>query len=175
MFLVNSTKVPSLRLLRLIYAQIGLTVNIQIVTDAQYYQYYGTYQTNLANAANIPNFAMGNVAGFSPDYLAPTDFWGAFVTTFSSWGNFGIYNSTAVDNDVVFMSHSTNNTAILQHLADAETHIYNDAAYAWLFDAELPTIQGTYAYKLNTISSFYMEPNLEGVSDIPLFNTVVPA
>jgi ABC-type transport system substrate-binding protein len=156
-------------------AAIGLTINIQIVTDAQYYQYYGSYQTNLANAAKIPPLAMGNVAGFSPDYLAPTDFWGAFVTTFSSWGNFGIYNNTAVDNDVAFMSHSNDNASIFAHLEDAQTRIYNDAAYAWLFAAELPAIQGTYAYKLNTVKSFYMEPNLMGVSDIPVFNTVVPA
>jgi ABC-type transport system substrate-binding protein len=153
-------------------AQIGLTINIQVVTDAQYYQYYGPYSTNVANAAKIPPLAMGNVAGFSPDYLAPTDFWGAFVTNYSSWGNFGMYNNPAVDADVLFMSHSTNQTAILQHLADAQMRIYNDAPYAWLFAAELPAIQGTYAYKLGTIHSFYMEPNLMGVSDIPLFNTV---
>jgi ABC-type transport system substrate-binding protein len=157
-------------------AKIGLTINIQVVTDAQYYQYYGSYQTNVGNAANIPNLAMGNVAGFSPDYLAPTDFWGAFVTTYSLWGNFGMYNNTAVDNDVAFMSHSSDTTAIVQHLMDAESHIYADAPYAWLFDAELPAIQGSFVYKLNTISSsFFMEPNLMGVSDVPLFNTVTPA
>jgi ABC-type transport system substrate-binding protein len=157
-------------------AKIGITINIQVVTDAQYYQYYGSYQTNVANAANIPALAMGNVAGFSPDYLAPTDFWGAFVTTFSLWGNFGMYNNSAVDSDVAFMSHSSDTTAIVAHLADAQNRIYNDAPYAWLFDAQLPAIQGSYAYKLNTISSnFFMEPNLMGVSDVPLFNTVTPA
>lgn len=157
-------------------AKIGLTVNIQVVTDAQYYQYYGPYSTNVANSQLIPNLAMGNVAGFSPDYLAPTDFWGAFVTTYSSWGNFAMYSNSAVDADVAFMSHSSNTTAILQHLADAQTHIYNEAPDAWLFDAELPAIQGSYAYKLGVISSnFFMEPNLMGVSDVPLFNTVAPA
>lgn len=157
-------------------AQIGITINIQVVTDAQYYQYYGSYATNVGNAQVLPHLAMGNVAGFSPDYLAPTDFWGAFVTTFSLWGNFGMYNNSAVDADVTFMSHSSDTTAIVQHLADAQQHIYDDAPYAWLFDAQLPAIQGSYAYKLNTISSnFFMEPNLMGVSDVPLFNTVSPA
>ncbi len=157
-------------------AQIGITVNIQIVTDAVYYQYYGTYATNLANAAKIPPLALGNVAGFAPDYLAPTDFWGAFVTTYSSWGNFAIFNSTEVTNLVASISHDgTNTTAITDALTTAEGIIYAQAPDAWLFAAELPAIQGTYAYKIGTINSnFFMEPNLEGVSDIPLFNTVSP-
>lgn len=167
---------PMAQVIQANLAAVNITMNIQVVTDAVYYQYYGSYSTNLANAQNIPNLAMGNVAGFSPDYLAPTDFWGAFVTTFSPWGNFAIFNSTAVTNYVASISHDgTNTTAIINALTAAEGIIYAQAPDAWLFDAELPAIQGSYAYKIGTINSnFFMEPNLEGVSDIPLFNTLSP-
>jgi len=63
----------------------------------------------------------------------------------------------------------------VQHLQVAQQQIYNDAPYIWLFGNELPLLQGTYAYKHSVIGGFWADPALEGVTDIPIPNTIYPA
>ena len=70
------------------------------------------------------------------------------------------------------MATHNDQNAIVQRLTEAQTQIYNDAPYAWLFVAQLPLIDGSYAYDINTVHSFYFEPNLIGVTDVPLLNTI---
>jgi len=105
--------------------------------------------------------------------MAPNDYWSAFVTT-EGFGNYVIYNSTVVNNNVNFMYTSDNTTAIIQHLQVAQQQIYNDAPYAWLFASKYPLDANSYAWKVGTISSLFAEPNLEGVTNIPALNTIIP-
>jgi ABC-type transport system substrate-binding protein len=154
---------------------IGININIQVVSNNLFYTNYGNYAYNLAHAQQIWQMSFDDPTIWAPDYMAPTDYWSYFVTTFSNYGNYGIYNNTIVDQDVAYMFSHSDITGVQQHLADAEQRIYNDAPYAWLFQDPLPLVQGSYAYKTSIIQGFYLEPNLQGGSDIPLFNTVLPA
>jgi len=97
------------------------------------------------------------------------------VTTFSSWGNFDIYNSSVVDNAVRTMYSTNDQAKILQELTVAQQQIYNDAPYGWLFAPETAVIANSYVYKLGVIGGFYAEPNLQGVTDLPALNTIYPA
>jgi len=170
-----SWETPAAEIVQQDLSQIGVQVNIEVVPDSVFYSPFGSYQTNVNDASQIPQLSFNAVDGFAPDYLAPTDFWTSFVSNLSSWGNWGAYNNPVVDSAVLFMDHNNNVTAILQQLAVAQGVIYRDAPYDWLFAAQLPLIDGSYAYNKQYISGFYMDPNLMGLTDIPLLNTIVPA
>jgi peptide/nickel transport system substrate-binding protein len=171
----TSWETPAAEIIQQDLAQIGITVNIQVVPDSVFYSPFGSYQTNLQDASQIPPLSFNAVDGYAPDYLAPTDFWTSFVTNMSPWGNWGAYNNPTVDSAVLFMDHSNNLSAIMQKLTVAQGVIYNQAPYDWLFAAQLPLIDGSYAYNKQTISGFYMDPNLVGVTDLPILNTITPA
>ncbi len=163
---------PGAEIIQADLAAIGIQVSIQELDSTAYYAPYGSYQTNLQNAASIPSLLIG--AAFEPDYLAPTDYWTAFVTNASNWGNWEIYNNPIVDQAVAFLAHSNNQTAVLQQLKLAQQQIYNDAPVAWLFDAKLILTGGTYAYNKHNVGGFYLDPNLGGVTQPPILNTVYP-
>jgi len=169
----SSFMLPSAEIIQADLEVIGIQTSIQVLDSSAYYAPYGSYQTNLQDAASIPSFLIG--AAFQPDYLAPTDYWGAFVTNASLWGNFEVYNNPVVDQAVQFLAHSNNQTAILQQLAIAQQQIYNDAPVAWLFDAKLMLTGGSYVYNKQTIGGFFFDPNLGGVTQPPVLNTVYPA
>jgi peptide/nickel transport system substrate-binding protein len=165
---------PTAEIIQSDLAQIGINVNIEVLSGSNWYNLDGGYQTNLNNSAQMSNLRLDDPTGYAPDYLAPTDYWIGFVTNMSDWGNYGIYNNPTVDSNVAYMIDNTNVSSILQHLAIAQGQIYNDAPYAWLFLWQLPLIDGSYAYNLKSVSSFYWEPTLEGASTIPLINTITP-
>lgn len=156
-------------------SQIGIQVSIQIVLTSQYYQYFGPYSYELQNAQHIPMLTFDGAIPYSPDYMTPTDYWSYFITNMSLYGNYAVYDNPVVDQNVAFMFHSINETAVLQHLAVAQTQMYNDAPYAWLYVAKLPLASGTYAYNKHVIGGFYGDPNLEGVCTLPMLNTIYPA
>jgi peptide/nickel transport system substrate-binding protein len=155
--------------------QIGIHTNIVITLDSQYYIYFGSYSYELQNEQNIPQITFDGPVPYTPDFMTPVDYWSFFVTNYTLFGNYAIYNNPSVDADVAFMFHSDNQTAIVQHLALAEAQIAKDAPYAWLFDAQLPLASGSYAYNKSVIGGFYADPNLIGVCTIPIINTIYPA
>lgn len=167
-----SFMLPSAEIIQADLAAIGVTVSIQELDSTAYYAPYGSYQTNLQDAASIPSLLIG--AAFEPDYLAPTDYWTAFVTNSSNWGNWEIYNNLIVDQAVQVLAHSNNQTEVLQQLELAQQQIYNDAPVAWLFDAKLILTGGTYVYNKQYVAGFYLDPNLGGVTQPPILNTVYP-
>jgi len=134
-------------------ANIGITVNIVVQPYNVEENPYGDYVTNLEDKNQIFPFALGSMYG--PDYMAPTDYWTAMVTTFSAWGNYAIYNNSIVDNAVRLMYSSNNQTKIIQALTVAQQQIYNDAPYDWLFSPETPFIANSYVYKIGGLGGFY--------------------
>ena len=114
-------------------------------------------------------------AGYAPDYISPADFFTSFASQYSPWSNYAIYDDPAVDNAINLVTQTTNQTALLQAFTVAQQHVYEAAPYAWLFVAQLPLIDGTDVYNTKVVSNFYMDPNLFGVSDIPVLNTITPS
>lgn len=167
-------EIPAAQEIQANLQQIGINTNIVVQPLSVEAAPYGSYQTNLQDAAQITPLQLSWTA-YSPDYLAPTDYWTAFVTTFSSFGNFDIYNNSIVDQAVQLMYHSNNQTAILAALTNAQQQIYNDAPYGWLFVSQAPAIANSYVWKQGVISSLFAEPNLQGVTDLPPLNTIIPA
>jgi peptide/nickel transport system substrate-binding protein len=154
-------------------ADIGIDVQITAEAAAQLYGPLGSYENNVINAAQIPNMQFW--WGFAPDYLAPTDFWGAFVTSFSLWGNGGAYSNPTVDKDVRMLSQTTDQTKVIAALTEAQMIIANDAPIAWIAACKLALSTGSYAWPANLITQAYMDPNLSGVTEPPILNTVVLA
>jgi len=167
-------EIPAAQVIQADLQQIGINTNIVVQPLSVEAAPYGNYQTNLQNAAQIDPLQLSWTA-YSPDYLAPTDYWTAFVTNFSSFGNFDIYNNAIVDNAVQLMYTSNNQTAILQALTQAQQQIYQDAPYGWLFVTQAPAIANSYVWKVGTIGGMFAEPNLQGVTDLPPLNTIYPA
>lgn len=166
---------PAAEVIQSNLADIGMSVNIQIIPQGVWSTNLGDYPTIVKNADKLPNFRMNDLYGYGPDYMAANDYWTGFVTTFTAWGNYGGYSNPTVDQAVHFMYQSSDVNAVLERLKAAQEQIYNDTPYVWLWANELPLVQGTYAYKLRSISSLYADPNLFGVGDIPMMNTVIPA
>ena len=156
-------------------ADIGIPTYITVTPTAQYYQYFTYYKLEEGNAELIPTFTFDGSIPYSPDYIGPSNYWGQFVTSFSTYGNYAIYSTPEVDREVGYMTSSTDTNEIVQHLINAQKIIYEDAPYAWLFQAQLPIASGTYAYNIHVIGGFYASPNLEGVNTVPVLNTVYPA
>jgi peptide/nickel transport system substrate-binding protein len=152
-------------------ADIGITVQITVKTDAQFYAPMGSYQTDLTNAAQIANMQFW--WGFAPDYLAPTDFWGAFVTSYSLWGNGGAYSNPTVDKDVKMLSQTADQTKIIAALTEAQAIIGDEAPMAWIASCKLALLTGSYAWPAKLISQEYLDPNLSGVTEPPILNTIV--
>lgn len=152
-------------------ADIGINVQITVKTDAQFYAPMGSYQTNVANAAQIGSMQFW--WGFAPDYLAPTDFWGAFVTSYSLWGNGGAYANPIVDKDVKMLSQTSDETKIVASLTEAQAIIADEAPMAWIAGCNLALLTGSYAWPANLISQAYLDPNLSGVTEPPILNTIV--
>jgi len=156
-------------------AQIGIQTNIIVETYVEYYQYLGSYQTVASSSANLPNMVVDDPLPYSPDFVAPDDYWTHFVYNGSYFGNYAGYSNPIVNNAVTFMTHSDNTTAITQQLAVAQQQIQLDCPYAWVFVQHLPLTSGSYVYNNDVISGFYGDPNVEGAIEIPMINTVVPA
>jgi peptide/nickel transport system substrate-binding protein len=173
----SSWQVPASEIVQADLAQIGIQINIDVVTNSLFYQYDGNYQTIVNNSAQLPNLKFDDPSGYAPDYISPTDYWVGFVTNMSGWGNFGSYNNATVDSIVSdWVTHNySSNSSVIQNLTVAEQQITNDAPYAWLFLCQLPLIDGSYVYKTSVVGGFYLDYNLIGSSDVPLLNTIYPA
>ncbi len=166
---------PAAEIIQADLAQIGINVQITILTDANFYSFYNSYSAEAASPTGEGPLRFDDPFGYAPDYVAPTDYWVGFVTNSSYYGNDAIYNNPIVDQAVNALVTSTNTTYVLQQLAIAQQQIYNDAPYAWLFVAQLPLVDGSYAYNKNVIGGFYMDFALGGITDVPLLNTIYPA
>jgi peptide/nickel transport system substrate-binding protein len=155
--------------------QIGLTVNVQVLTTADYYTYFGTYQTNVKNAAQIGQLAFVNSGfGWGPATLTPADYWVTFVSNASLWGNWPGYSNPIVQKCVDSFTQTNNVSEIQQLCTAAQKQINNDAPYAWLgtFGDWLPP-GGSLVWKQGVVKSFLVDPVWTGESTAPIFNTIM--
>jgi peptide/nickel transport system substrate-binding protein len=157
-------------------AQIGLNVNIQTIQYSDFQNLYGNFGFNRNNSANIPELTfLGGGPAYLPDYLAPTDYWVNFVTSYSLFANYAIYSNPVVDSNVAFMSNTSDVNTIVSHLQIAQQQIYNDVPYAWLPAPQLWLGDGSFFWNNHVISQVWFDPGYGGINDCPLFNTVVLA
>ena len=157
-------------------AQIGITVNIVVLTSGQYYQgTYGNYATNVANNASIGQISFVNGGfGWGPATLTPADYWVTFVSNASVWGNWAGYYNPVVQKCVNAFT-STTNTSLIQNLCRAaQAQIYKDAPYAWIGTFGLWGVAGgSLAWKTSIVKSFFVDPVWTGQTTDPFFNTVI--
>jgi peptide/nickel transport system substrate-binding protein len=169
--------IPAAEIVQTDLAQIGIKLTIQVVSSnyaiSTYLYWNYTYMSE--HPTLVPTLAFDYFTGFCPDYLGPTDYWTVFASGASPYGNFALYDSPAVDNAVSLMAHTNNLTAIVNALKVAQKQVYDDAPYAWLFAEKLLFVDGTWVWNKNIIKSMYMVPDVTGVNDLPLLNTITPA
>lgn len=155
-------------------AAIGLDVQIQLLSSADYYAPLGTYATNVANAQQIGALAFVNTGfGWSPATLTPADYWVTFVNNGSSWGNWPGYSNPKAQACVNAFTSTTDVATIQGLCTTAQQQIYNDAPYAWIgtFKLWLPP-GGSLVWNHNNVLGFLVDPVYNGQSTEPIFNTV---
>ena len=155
-------------------SSINMTVDIHVISTAQYYSPFGSYQTNLQNAQQIGQLAFVNSGfGWSPATLTPADYWVTFVNNASIWGNWPAYSHPTVQKCVNAFT-STSDVSMIQSLCTAaQKQIFDDAPYAWigLFKLWLPP-GGSLVWDHNTVKGFLVDPVWNGQNTGPVFNTV---
>ncbi|MGA3406682.1 MAG: ABC transporter substrate-binding protein [Candidatus Bathyarchaeia archaeon] len=153
-------------------AQIGITVNIDVLSIGSYTSAYGSYNYNLQNAQNIGQLAFLGSANWAPDALTPVDNWLSFVSKGSVWGNWAIYTHPVVESAISSFFSSTDTSHIRSQVAIAQAQIYKDAPYAWLGVNQLWYGGGSLAWQKGVVSGFYLDQLWGGCDTLPLFNTV---
>jgi len=152
-------------------AQIGITVNIEVLSFPTFLStFYSSYST-MAATPSI-QMALDSCYAYFPDYISPTDYLGQFTTNQSSYGNFALYNSDSTYTAFQTFISSNNPATLTQAMTSAETQIYHDAPYDWLFLPRLYLVGGSYVYNTQVVHNLYIEPNIFGESDLPLLNTI---
>ena len=155
-------------------AQIGITVNEQVLSGSAYLSVYGSYSYNVQNAQQIGQLSwVDGGEGWGAFALTPADYWVSFVSNESLWGNWAAYSNPTVQACVNAFTTTSNVTEIQQLCAAAQQQIYNDAPYAWIgtLGLWLP-VGGSTVYDKNVISGFLLDPTWGGQSSLPIFNTV---
>jgi ABC-type transport system substrate-binding protein len=152
-------------------SEIGIKVEIKSLLPSAWYAPTGSYQYNLEHAKEIGHLRVNT--GYAPDYLAPCNFWLAFVSNRSLWGNTEIYGGNPTVERAVDMFSKTANTAeIIEALKPAEEQLWNDAPVAWICTTKLWLCDGSFVWNNKVIKSTRFDPNFTGVTTTPLFNTV---
>lgn len=151
--------------------EIGIDVKILSLLPALINAPVGSYQFNLEHAEEIGHLRLNG--GYAPDFLSPSNFWLAFVSNRSLWGNTGIYSSPKVEWAVDKFSQTANTAEIIEALKIAEEQIWNDAPIAWVCTTKLWMTAGSYVWDNRIVKSVEFDPNWTGVTDSPLFNTVI--
>jgi ABC-type transport system substrate-binding protein len=155
-------------------AQIGITVNIDVLLSSQYFSVYGNYATNLANAAQLGQISFVNGgSAWGPYGLTPADNWVSFMSNTSVWGNWAVYNNPIVQNCVNLYTNSADVSAIQSACRAAQTQANNDAPYYWMGVSNLwiPS-GGSTVWNKNVIKGFLLDPTFGGQSSLAIFNTV---
>jgi len=153
-------------------ANIGITVNLEVLQSTSYYAPYGTFSTNVANAAQIGQLSILGGSVWAPAALTPADYWIGFVNNGSLWGNWAGYYNPTVQGCVNGFSTSANVSYIQSVCRPAQTRIYNDAPYAWLGFPKLWYASGSFVWKTGVVKNFYLDPVWNGMTTTPIFNTV---
>ena len=155
-------------------AQIGITVNIVVLSEAQVDEGMGPYANEIQDPSALPQLQFIN-DGFSwgPATLTPADYWVTFVSNTSLWGNFAVYYNPTVQQCVDSFFSGVAVSQIQTACAAAQQQIYNDVPYDWvgIFKLWLPT-SGSIVWKSGVVNGFLVDPVWAGQTTEPIFNTV---
>jgi ABC-type transport system substrate-binding protein len=152
-------------------SQIGISVNIQVMTFAQWCA--SMCQTYSAEAAN-PSSVAGICAYCWQTTLAltPVDEWNTPVSSTSPVGNEAIYSTPTTQACITAFENGSSTAQIKSICSAAQKQIYDDAPYIWLGSNGLWDLSGTIVWRTSAISNMYGDPLYAGFSTDPLFNTV---
>ena len=151
---------------------IGIKVEISTKLESGYWEIWCSYQCQIDNGADkFPHFLVGT--GYAPDYIGVPNFWSQFVSKYSTVGNIALYSHPVVDDAVALFSTTADEDTIMAALIKAEQQLYEDAPYAWLAAPSLLMSDGSYAWDKDLIDRVYFDPNYIGVTQVPIFNTVI--
>jgi ABC-type transport system substrate-binding protein len=157
--------------------QLGINVNVDVLSASAFWAPWGTYQTNLQNAAQLGQLSFVNAGfGWSPGALTPADYWISFVSNTSVFGNTAVYYNPTVQKCVNGFTSNSDATQLLALCTEAQAQIYNDAPYAWIGVQKfwLPA-GGSIVWNKNIIKSVMVDPVFNGQDTDVIINTVIPA
>jgi ABC-type transport system substrate-binding protein len=154
-------------------AQIGITVNIQVLASSSYYTgTYGSYSTNVQDAAQIGQLSLLGGETWAPSALTPADNWVSFMSNVSGWGNWAGYSAPDVQACINAFT-SSGNVSYIQNLCKvAQAEIYNDAPYAWIGFYKLWYSSGSLVWQTGVVKGFLLDPVWGGIDTMPIINTV---
>ena len=151
---------------------IGINVEISTKLESGYWEIWCSYQCQIDNGVDkFPHLLVGT--GYAPDYIGVPNFWSQFVSKYSTVGNIALYSNPVVDDAVALFSTTADEDTIMAALIKAEQQLYEDAPYAWLAAPSLLMSDGSYAWNKDLIDRVYFDPNYIGVTQVPIFNTVI--
>jgi glutathione transport system substrate-binding protein len=153
-------------------AQIGINVNINVMSVSTQQAPYGSYSTEVQNANQIGQLALLGTGDWAPATLTPADYWVSFVSNQSLIGNYAIYSNPVVQQAVNAFTSSSNISYIQSLVRQAQAQVYNDAPYAWFGVNTLWDASGSLVWDNSVVSGFYVDPVWGGQNTGPLFNTV---
>lgn len=155
-------------------AQIGITVNLNLVPYAQCQTYQGTYTYNLQllkNSSVASQIAIPGCGPWGPSELTPADAWTDFVSNRSTIGNVADYSNPVVETAINSFFDSQNTTYIQGLLTKAQTQLYNDAPLITI-GLGLWLVDGSIVWQKGVINSFLVDPLTTGTDTMPILNTI---
>jgi peptide/nickel transport system substrate-binding protein len=157
-------------------AQIGITVNIQVLPGSEYalpnIAGASSYSAALADANQIGQLSWFGTGTFAPGAATPADAWILFANQNTPANNWAIYANPVVQKCVDSWTSTGDLTTIRNLCTQAQAQIYNDAPYIWLGTVKLVFGGGSVAYDKNVIQNLYLDPLFTAMSSTVIFNTV---
>jgi len=157
-------------------AQIGITVNIQILPGTEYAlpNTGGTssYQAALADANSISQLTWFGTGTFAPGAATPADAWVLFANYHTTSNDWAVYANPTVQKCVDAWTSTGDVTQIKTLCTAAQQQIYNDAPYIWLGTVKLVFGGGSVAYNKNVVQSALLDALFTSTSSTVVFNTV---
>src|SRR5208283_456441 len=157
-------------------AQIGITVNIQILPGTEYAlpNTGGTssYQAALADANSISQLTWFGTGTFAPGAATPADAWVLFANYNTTSNDWAVYANPTVQKCVNAWTSTGDVTQIRTLCTAAQQQIYNDAPYIWLGTVKLVFGGGSVAYNKNVVQSALLDALFTSTSSTVVFNTV---
>ena len=146
-------------------------MTIETETSGNYFSVFGGYSTNVADAQQIGQLAwVDGGFGFGP-YGAPSDYWSAFVSNNSVWGNWAGYSNPIVQKCVNDFGTTADMTQIVTDCTAAQRQIYNDAPYDWLGTFGLWLVYGGSTVWNNHVikNTMMFDPSWDAQNSVPFF------
>lgn len=157
-------------------AQIGITVNIQVLPGSEYnlpnIAGAGSYSAALADANQIAQLSWFGTGTFAPGAATPADAWILFANKNTPANNWAIYSNPIVQKCVDSWTSTGDLTTIKNLCTQAQQQIYNDAPYIWLGTVKLVFGGGSIAYQKTVVKSLLLDPLFTAMSSTVIFNTV---